>query len=72
MFCFCLLGVLFLSFCFLLWFLGECGGCVLSGRKLFLDPDRCVYQGFQVTCVSKFGEMTLRSEDGLGEDAEGI
>jgi hypothetical protein len=45
---------------------------VLSGRKLFLDPDRCVYQGFQVTCVSKFGEMTLRSEDGLGEDAEGI
>ena len=38
---------------------------VLLGRKFFWGPDRCVYWGFQVKCVSGDWELILRDGDGL-------
>ena len=64
--CLCLVGVLFLGFCCPLWLLGECGGCVLPGRKFFWDPDRCGHWRFQVKYVSGYWELISRNGDGLG------
>lgn len=57
---------MYLGFCFLLCFLGECGACVLPVKKFCYDPDTCDQYMFQVKYVSKFLELTLRNGDGLG------
>lgn len=38
---------------------------MLPGRKFFWGPVRCEYWGFQVTCVSRYWEWTVRNEDEL-------
>jgi hypothetical protein len=38
----------FLGFWFPLWFLGECGGYVLTSKKIFCDPEMCDYYMIQV------------------------
>lgn len=55
---FCWVGDLFLGFCFSLWFLGESGDCVVSGRKFFWDPDRCGHWGWEVQVKYVLGANT--------------
>lgn len=41
-----------------LWYLGECVGCVLPGKKFSCGLDRCGHWAFQVKCVSGYWELT--------------
>jgi hypothetical protein len=37
---------------------------VSPGRKLFWDANRCGHWTFQVKCVSRFWELTLKNDNG--------
>lgn len=63
--------VLFLGFYFPLWFLEECGACVLPGKKFSWSLDRFGHWGFQLKSVSGYWELTSRNGDGL-EGGEGV
>lgn len=54
------LVVLFLDFCFPLWALGECNGCVLPNRKFFWCHGICGHW------ASEYLKLILGSGDGLG------
>lgn len=68
----CWLGGLFHGFDWPLWFLGECCGSVLlSGRRLFWDPDRCGHWGFQVKmCFLVLVDSNIKTE--MVQRAEGL
>lgn len=44
---------------------------MLSGRTFFWNPDKCGHCEFQVKCMSRCVELSLRSGDGLGGGAKG-
>lgn len=45
-----------------MFFLGDCGGCVLPDRECFGGPAMC----FQVQCISRYWELILRNGGELG------
>lgn len=55
--------VLFLGFCCPLWFLAECDYCLVGNSSGTLLG---VASSFWVKWVSKYGELILIAEDGLG------
>ena len=64
-FCLCWVGVLCPDFCCPVWFLGECGDCVLPGRTFFWDSVIYGHWEFQEKLVSRCWNLILRNRNRL-------